>query len=128
MLKISSLPIAFAMACSLSAAPAGAQDHSKMDHSKMGHGAPAVADTASTKAFKAANDRMHKDMDIAYSGKADIDFVKGMLPHHQGAVDMAKIVLQYGKDPDVRKLAEAVIKAQNEEIAFMTAWLAKNPQ
>jgi uncharacterized protein (DUF305 family) len=101
-------------------------DHSKMDHSKMGHSMPGAADTASTKAFIAANDKMHKDMAIAFSGNADVDFVKGMLPHHQGAVDMAKIVLEHGKDPKVRKLAREIIKAQNTEIAFMKAWLAKN--
>ena len=100
-------------------------DHSKMDHTKMGMPMPADA-SAATKAFIEANARMHKDMTITFTGNADVDFVKGMLPHHQGAVDMAKIAIQYGKDPDVRKLAEAIIKAQNEEIAWMTSWLAKN--
>jgi uncharacterized protein (DUF305 family) len=112
--------------------PAPAQppvDHSKMDHSKMGHSAPAAgtaAVAASTKAFQAANDKMHSDMAITYSGNADVDFIKGMLPHHQGAVDMAKIVLQHGKDAKVRKLARDIIKAQNTEIAFMKTWLAQN--
>ena len=100
-----------------------------MDHSKMGHtmGAPSMAADASpaAKAFAEANARMHKDMTMAFTGDADVDFIKGMLPHHQGAVDMAKIVLQYGKDPDVKKLAEDIIKAQNTEIAWMKAWIAK---
>ncbi|MGL4489018.1 MAG: CopM family metallochaperone, partial [Rhizobiaceae bacterium] len=56
----------------------------------------------------------------------DVDFAKGMIPHHQGAVDMAKIVLQYGKDADLRKLAEGVVSTQESEIKFMTEWLAKN--
>ena len=100
-------------------------DHSKMEHSKMGM--PMLADaSAATKAFAEANARMHKDMTITFTGNADVDFLKGMLPHHQGAVDMAKIAIQYGKDPEVRKLAEAIIKAQNEEIAWMTGWLTKN--
>jgi uncharacterized protein (DUF305 family) len=77
------------------------------------------------KAFEEANRKMHKGMAISYTGDADTDFVKGMIPHHQGAVDMAKIVLQYGKDPEIKKLAEGIVKAQNEEIAFMNAWLAK---
>ena len=105
-------------------APAPAMDHSKMDHSKMA--APSAADNASTKAFKEANDRMHAGMAIPFSGDADVDFVKGMLPHHQGAVDMAKIVLQHGKDPAVRKLAREIVKAQNVEIAFMKKWLASD--
>jgi uncharacterized protein (DUF305 family) len=106
-------------------------DHSKMDHSKMGHskmgdGAPAKAgDAPSTAAYKAANGKMHAGMDITFSGDADVDFVKGMVPHHQGAVEMAKIVLKHGKDPAVRKLAAEIIKAQDVEIAFMKAWLAK---
>jgi uncharacterized protein (DUF305 family) len=79
-------------------------EHAKMGHCKMDGAAPATAtnsasDTASTKAFKAANDKMHGGMNIPFSGNADVDFVKGMVPHHQGAVDMAKIVLEHGKDP-----------------------------
>jgi uncharacterized protein (DUF305 family) len=99
-----------------------------MDHSKMGHGAaPAAAgDTASTKAFKVANDKMHGGMNIPFSGNADVDFAKGMIPHHQGAVDMAKIVLEHGKDPALKKLARDIIKAQDKEIAFMQRWVAKN--
>jgi uncharacterized protein (DUF305 family) len=90
-----------------------------------GHGAAKASDSAATKAFRAANDKMHKDMDIAFTGDPDADFARGMIPHHQGAIDMAKIVLQYGKDPEIRKLAEEVVKAQESEIKFMREWLAK---
>lgn len=85
-------------------------------------------ETASTKAYMAANAAMHGGMAIPFTGDADVDFIRGMIPHHQGAVDMAKIVLEHGKDPEVRKLAEAIIAAQNVEIAWMTEWLAKNGQ
>ena len=100
-------------------------DHSKMDHSKMGMPMPADA-SASSKAYAEAMDKMHKDMTMSYTGDSDKDFVTGMLPHHQGAVEMAKIELQYGKDPELKKLATNIIKSQDEEIAFMKAWLAKN--
>jgi uncharacterized protein (DUF305 family) len=79
-----------------------------------------------SQALQAANEGMHKAMAVEMTGDVDVDFVRGMIPHHQGAVDMAKIVLQYGKDPEIRKLAEQVVAAQETEIAFMNAWLEKN--
>ena len=82
----------------------------------------------SSQAFHAANMKMHSAMDIAFTGKADVDFIKGMIPHHQGAIDMAKVELAFGKDPEVKKLAESIIKAQEAEIAQMQAWLKKNGQ
>ncbi len=109
---------AFAFALSL---PVFADDMSGMDMSK-----PIGDQGASSKAYNDAMGKMHKDMMITYSGDADADFVRGMIPHHQGAIDMAKIELKYGKDPELRKLAETVVTAQEAEIKEMKAWLKKH--
>jgi len=100
-------------------------DMKSMNRMKMSH-APGMAD--SSEAFEAANKKMHEGMMLSYSGDADVDFVKGMIPHHQGAIDIAKIELRYGKNPKIRTLAEGIIKAQEAEIAEMQAWLAKHGQ
>jgi hypothetical protein len=108
-----------------------AQMHGGGAHGGMRHGGQATSprkgdQSPSTLAFQGVNAKMHEAMEIEFSGNADIDFVKGMIPHHEGAVDMAKVVLAFGKDPEVKKLAEAIIKAQEDEIAWMKGWLEKN--
>src|SRR6478609_1152246 len=110
------------LAVFLESVPAQSQEM-KHDMGAMAAG----AEGPSTDGYTAAMDKMHTDMMIEYSGNADVDFVRGMIPHHQGAIDMAKVELANGKDPEIRKLAEGVIAAQEAEIKEMQDWLAKHP-
>ena len=91
---------------------------------RMKAGDPAMAGgSGSTAAFQAAAHAMHGAMAIEYTGVTDVDFVRGMIPHHEGAIAMARIELEHGEDPAIRKLATAIIAAQEAEIADMKAWL-----
>jgi uncharacterized protein (DUF305 family) len=63
--------------------------------------------------------RMDEGMMIRPSGNADRDFAAMMIPHHQGAIDMAKAELQFGRDPVLRRLAQGIIVEQQQEIELM---------
>ena len=87
---------------------------------------PNETDSESTRAFKTADMAMMRGMAVEYTGDADVDFRLKMIPHHQGAIDMARVALEYGKDGQTKALAEAIIAAQEKEIAEMQAWLEKH--
>ena len=103
-------------------------------HGGGAYGMPMHADNGQAmspvhRAYADSMQAMHADMMRGVSAQdPDTAFAAGMLPHHQGAVKMAQIELQYGKDPVMRKLAENIIKAQEREIKLMQEWLAKHPQ
>ena len=89
-----------------------------------GHGAQL---TDASKAYLEAMDRMHSPMmDGARDPNPDVAFVRGMIPHHEGAIEMARIVLHYGKDEQIKKLAKDVIREQQREIADMKEWLKQH--
>jgi uncharacterized protein (DUF305 family) len=114
-----SMPAAFAQAST----PADSMAGMDMSATKGNQ-----ADDA-TKAFQAADHSMMSGMSgVEYTGNADHDFVAHMIPHHQGAVAMAKVELKYGKDAKLRALAKEIIASQDKEITFMKQWLATHPQ
>ena len=77
---------------------------------------------ASSKAFMTAQETMMKGMMAPMTGNADQDFARMMMDHHQGAIDMAKIELQYGKDAELRKMADKIIQDQGKEIKDLKSW------
>jgi len=62
---------------------------------------------------------MHVAMDVPFSGDVDRDFARMMIPHHQGAIDMALAELRYGKDKRLKRLAQEIIVDQQQEITVM---------
>jgi hypothetical protein len=88
-----------------------------------GHGSQATADPNWSELI-ASMDKMHMAVRaVERSGNGDVDFVRLMLPHHQAAIDMAKTQLLYGKDPQMRRLAQEIITDQQSEIELMQRWL-----
>ena len=104
------------------ALPAAAQTEPEAGHGHHGtampmpHAAP----------WAEINARMHEGMAVEPSGDVDTDFVRQMLAHHQGALEMAEYVLEHGSDPIVRSLAANIIATQNSEMMMMRAWLAQH--
>ena len=100
-----------------------------MDHGKH-------QDTPTSPGGKGQKSRFEVDMDIGmarmmqdmhglgYTGQPDSDFLAMMIPHHEGAVDMARLVLIHGRDPMVRQIAEEIIASQTVEIAAMRGRMA----
>lgn len=82
-------------------------------------------ENAFERAMNEAMGRMMQDMHSSgFSGNADADFLAMMIPHHAGAVEMARLVLQHGRDPETRRLAEDIIAGQTVEIESMSRRLA----
>ena len=88
---------------------------------------PQPGDPASTRDLKQAHMDMMKDMPMQFTGDADKNFATSMMKPHSGGIEMAKIQLKHGKDPEMRKMAEKLIKEQGNDNKEFATWLKKNP-
>ena len=139
---ISRVLLAFALAAGLSFTPlADAKAQHSGHHGHEGHGAKKPAKKAPAKKrsqhgghgaagaavgeYQVAHHKMMRDMAVPYTGDPDVDFRVQMIPHHQGAIDMARVALRHANDPWTRQMAEGVIVEQEREIAEMQHWLAR---
>jgi uncharacterized protein (DUF305 family) len=92
------------------------------------HGGQPSGDVDYWSQLNASMDTMHVAMGATErSGNADVDFVRLMVPHHQGAIDMAKVQLLQGRDPQMRRLAQEIVTEQQLEIELMLRWLKAHP-
>jgi hypothetical protein len=109
------------------APPAAPPGSSHATHGGAASGSvPAAASGTAQAAYQASMDRMHATMGAGIlHPDADVAFVKGMIAHHQAAIEMAQIELQHGKDPENRQLASQIIAAQQHEVQQMQQWLAR---
>lgn len=118
----------FLIACMWSAASSGQEVHHR--HGAQNAGNPPVFVASTAKSFSALMDDAMAVMEAGMrrapmNGVSEHDFVTMMVPHHQGAVDMAKSLLLYAKDPELRNLAQGIITEQQNEIKVMQAWLQR---
>lgn len=116
-MKTLPLVAAIALICS---APAFAQS------SHGSHTMPPAPSPASAEYMKSMTGMDKAMRGMKMTGDPSKDFVLMMKPHHQAAVEMAQTYLKYGKDPMLTKMANDIIKSQNEEIGAMDDWLKKN--
>ncbi|RVU82073.1 DUF305 domain-containing protein [Leucothrix sargassi] len=105
--------------------------HASMTQAQSMHHMASAADTQSQPphimAYMDIMNKMHQAMSAGVQAKnADVGFAKGMIPHHEGAIAMAKVELQYGKDAEMKALAQKIVDAQQSEISVMQNWLDKN--
>ena len=98
-------------------APVAAEGQSP--HMHVHGAAPHSAETPFLTENAAAMDKMMADMAVAPTGNIDADFTAMMIPHHQGAIDMAVAYLRHGKNPQLRRLAQEIVVEQQQEITAM---------
>ena len=120
--------VALSAAVLLLAASAAVAQTTQQVHPPMA-GAPGGAAMAQHRPeMRQAMEKMNRDMmGVPMTGNPDRDFAAMMVPHHQGALDMARDYLQEGKDPEMRRMAEKTIQDQQKDINELREWMAKHP-
>jgi uncharacterized protein (DUF305 family) len=123
---VAALPAAFALAQTQSGGMMGGMMQGEM----MMNMKPGMQMSDADKGYMAAMHTMGQAMmKMEMTGDPSGDFVRMMIPHHQSAIDMAKVLLQQeNADPEIKAIAEDIVKAQTEEIEKFQAWLKTHPQ
>jgi Uncharacterized protein conserved in bacteria len=132
--------VPFALAAALFAGAAAAQQASPqqgqgpgMMHgqgSGMPQGGPraqSMPTDPASKAYMQGMRKMNRDMHKPMTGDADQDFARMMVTHHQGAIDMARVQLQYGTDPTLKAMAQKIVDDQTREIQQLQDWMKQHP-
>ena len=122
MTRLSLIALSSALAISAASAQQSASKRAMDPGMHMKMMMPKNSDSTATKGYKQSMITMMSGMP-AYTGDADVDFMKQMKGHHQAAIDMAKVELANGKDAEAKKLAQEIVTAQEKEIATIDAWL-----
>ena len=122
-----SLLAAFAAGPALAQAPMPEMQHGGMPGMPQGRSQSTQTAPSHTEMMRQMEAMDKAMMDAPVTGNPDQDFVAMMTPHHQGAIDMARIYLRDGKDPAIRRMAQKIIADQEREIREFQAWLVKHP-
>lgn len=86
---------------------------------------PDPATSPATAAYRAALSRMYAQISVVYTGDVDRDLANMMIPHSQGAIDLGKTQMGFGRDPEMRRIVEAMMKHREQEMAMFRAWIVK---
>ena len=113
-----------AIAAAMSIALGGAAFAEQGDQASSGMGAVG-GEPRSTQELRSAALRMQMDWGIRYSGDADRDFAASMVRYHEGAIAIARVQVGHGSDPEMRRLAEEMIRARQSEVELLRGYLAR---
>ncbi|WP_448207558.1 CopM family metallochaperone [Azospirillum sp. sgz302134] len=108
-------------------APPGMMEHGPGMHQQGGQRAQATPKDPASRAYMQSMRKMNQDMHKPMTGNADQDFARMMAAHHQGAIDMARVQLQYGQDPELKAMAQKVIDDQTKEVQQLQDWIRQHP-